>query len=216
MESLTYYSNILNSLRHQAEELTSAGLSLSSLFEKEATCLNRRGAILCLKTLLTSIRQQLDRVEREEDAIAREYSKSDLALSLGRLAVGSTIKMMSTNRWLTAFSDNLLTSPTDKQRPFGKVLVRIGPKGLPDDVEVVGISRLAREENRQETEAINDLQERGYLLFSEKTFSLLIDKLITEVEKGQLGLPVSAKKLLRIKTSIQASGSVMLKLKKLK
>ena len=212
MENLTHYTNILKNLRHQAEELTSAGQSLSRLFEKEVTRLNRRGAILCLITLLTSIRQQVDRVKGEEDAIAQEYSKSDLALSLGRLAVGSTIKMMSTNRWLTAFSDNLLTNPTGKQRPFGMVLVCIGPKGLPDDVEVVAISQLAREENRQESDVINNLQERGYLLFSEKAFSLLIDKLITDVQEGRLGLPVSAKKLSRIQTS----GSVRLKLKKLK
>ena len=115
--------------------------------------------------------------------------------------MSGAIKMVSKNKQLSAFSDHLLKNLAGKQRPFGMVLVCIGPKGLPDDARVVSISRLARESNREESEVINELQERGYLLFSEEAFPLLIDKLIDGVLEGRLLLPISAEKLSEIRTT---------------
>jgi len=115
--------------------------------------------------------------------------------------VGGAIKVLSKNKGLQAFSDHLLNNLGGEQRPFGTVLICVGPRGMPDDVQVVSISRLARESNREESEVINELQGRGCLLFSEKAFSLLIDKLACAVREGGLFLPVSTEKLTEVKTS---------------
>jgi len=88
-----------------------------------------------------------------------------------------------------------------KRRPFGTVLVSIGPKGLPDDVQVVSISELARQSNRQESEVISELREHGHLLFSEEAFSRLIDRLTSDVQEGRLLLPVPTEKLAEIRTT---------------
>ena len=72
---------------------------------------------------------------------------------------------------------------------------------IPYDAGVVSISRLARESNRAESEVINTLQAHGYLLLSEKDFSLLIDGLIDGVVEGRLLLPISVEKLTEIKTA---------------
>ena len=120
------------------------------------------------------------------------------------------IKTASKNKQLSDFADYLLKSPTDKGRSFGLILICIGPRGLPDDAEVVSISQLARESNRPESEIINKLREGGYLLFNEKTFSLLIDRLIDDVREGRLRLPVSSEKL----SEIPASGELNLDLRK--
>lgn len=77
-------------------------------------------------------------------------------------------------------------------------MVRVGPKGLPDDVKAVSISQLARDSNRPEPEIVNRLQEEGYLLFSEEVFSSLIDRLITYVRQGKLCLPASRETLVEI------------------
>ena len=201
MEGLTAHGTYLKNLLRQARRLTSSAFSLSAIFEEEANQLNRKDEASRLKALYFSIRRQLDWTKSSEDAARYGHSQADLITSLGGLAVGTIIKMASNNKQLSAFSDYLLTRPAGKQPPFGKVLVCIGPRGLPDDVQVVSISKLARESNRPESEVINELQERGCLLFSEKELSLLIDRLVDDVREGQLCLPISLEKLAEIKTA---------------
>lgn len=201
MAGLISQGTYLKNLRGQARRLASTALSLISLFAEEANTLNRRDEASRLKALYSSIRQQLHRVKRSEDAASYGDSQASLLISLGGLAVSGAIKMVSKNKQLSAFSDHVLTGLGGKQRPFGAVLVCIGPKGLPHDVGVVSISRLARESNREESEITNELRERGYLLLGEEAFSLLIDKLIDSVLEGRLLLPISAEKVSEINTS---------------
>ena len=200
MEGLTPYITILKNLGDQARKLTSTGLSLTKLLTEEASRLSRRDEASRLKALYFSIRQQLDWVKRSEDTAKYGYSQANLIVSLGGLAVSGIIKMVSENKQLSTFSDHLLTSLTSKRPPSGRVLVCVGPKGLPDDVGVVSISRLARESNREEPQVINGLRKGGYLLFDGKAFSLLIDKLINDIQEGQLYLPISTEILADIKT----------------
>lgn len=201
MAGVTARSTYLKNLQRQARRLTSSALSLISLFAEEANRLNRKDEASRLKALCSFIRQQLDQAKRSEDAASYGHIQADLISSLGGLALGGIVKWVSKNERLSAFADYLLENPTSKERPFGAVLVCIGPKGLPDGVEVVSISRLARESDRQECEVINELQQRGYLLFSEEAFSLLIDRLINGVLEGRLLLPISVEKLTEIKTA---------------
>ena len=210
MGSLKPFHGRLENLQCKAKSLTATGLALTNLLAEEASRLNRWDEASRLRTLYFSIRRQLERVKNGEDAASYGYSQANLIVSLGGLAIGGMIKTASKNKQLSAFADYLLKSPTDKERPFGLILICIGPKGLPDDAGVVSISQLARESNRPELEIINKLQEGGYLLFNEKTFSLLIDRLIDDVREGRLRLPVSREKLFEI----TASGELNLDLRK--
>ena len=201
MEGLTPHNTYLKNLKHQARRLTSAGLSLITLFAEEANRLNREDEASRLKALCSSIRQQLDLAKRSEDSASYGHSKANLIFSLGGLAASGIIGMVSKNKRLSATAGHLLQSLTNEQRPFGSVLVCIGPMGLPDDVRVVSISQSARESNRQESEVINNLQEHDCLLFNENTFSLLNNKLVDDVRKGRLRLPISREKLSEITAS---------------
>jgi hypothetical protein len=201
MGRLKPLQNHLENLRSKAKNLAATGLALTNLFAEEASRLDRWDEASRLRTLCFSIKQQLDWVKSGEAAASYGYSQANLIASLGGLAVGGIIKMVSRNEQLSTFADYLLKSPTDKERPFGLVTVCIGPRGLPDDAGVVSISQLARESNRLESGIINKLQQGGYLLFNEKAFSLLIDRLIDDVREGRLRLPVSREKLAEITAS---------------
>ena len=201
MEGLMPYITILKKLRYQVRELTSVNLALTALFDEEANRLHWKEQASRLKTIHSSVRQQMDRAKSSENAASYGNSKARLAISLGGLAVGGIIRMTSENRRLLAFSDHLLNDLAGEQRPFGTVLICVGPRGMPDDVQVISISRQARELKREESKVINELQEGGCLLFSEKAFSDLIVKLIDDVQEGRLGLPVSTEKLTEISTS---------------
>jgi hypothetical protein len=200
MEGLTPNSAYLKDLRHQLRKLAAASLSLSNLFAEEAVRLDREDQASRLEALYFSIRQQLDGAKRIENAASCGHSEIRLVFSVGGLAVGAIGKMVS-NEELQAFSEDLLNSLGREQRPFGTVLVCVGRKGIPDDVQVVSTSRLARESNREEIEIINELRIRGCVLFGEEAFSLLIDRLTCEVQEGRLSLPISTEKLTETKTS---------------
>jgi hypothetical protein len=210
MEGLKLFRGYLENLQSKAKNLTATGLALTKLLAEEAGRLNRHDEAVHLKVLHSSVRQQLDEVKSMECAARYGFNQGNLIVSLGGLAMGGMIKTASKNKQLSAFADYLLKNSTDKERPFGLILIYIGPRGLLDDAGVVSISRLARESNRPESEIINKLQEGGYLLFNEKTFSLLIDRLIDAVREGRLHLPVSREKL----SEITASGELYLDLKK--
>jgi hypothetical protein len=209
MEGLKSFHAHVKGLYERARELTSANLSLVTLFASEANRLRQEDEASCLRTLCFSIRRQLNWEKSSESGASCGYSQANLIASLVRLVAGGIIKTVSTNEQLSAFADYLLKSPTNKERPFGLILIYIGSKGLPDDAGVVSISRLARESNRDESEVIQAMREHGYLLISEKTFSLLIDRLVADVREGRLRLPISTEKL----SEIMASANQPLKLK---
>ena len=91
-------------------------------------------------------------------------------------------------------------------------MVYIGSRGLPDDVQVVSISELARESNRQEYVVIRELREEGCLLYNEADFSLLIDRVVSDIREGRLCLPVSIEKLSSLYMPRQG-GKVIFKIK---
>jgi len=193
--------NDLKSLYHRARKLTATSLYLATLFAEEADRLSRQDEASRLRALYFSIRREFDCAKYIESSASYAHSQVNLEFSLGRLAVGSIIKLVSKNELLLAISDSLLRNPGDEQPPFGTVLVCIGPKGLPDDVGVASISHLARESNRRESEVMNRLRESGHLLLGEDAFSLLVHRLIDDVREGRLLLPVSREKLSEITAS---------------
>ena len=203
MEGLTVHHGIcLKDLLSRARRLSSSALSLSVMFAEEANRLSRWDEASRLRAVHHAIMGQLEQLKRSESFSSYADSRANLKLSLFALGIRGAIAMISRDKQVSAISDHILGNLDDGQRPFGMVLVCIGPGGLPDDVEAISISRLARESNQRESKIINRLQERGYLLLNEQAFSLLIDRLFNDVREGRLRLPVSREKL----SSITALG----------
>jgi hypothetical protein len=167
---------------------------LTELFAEEAKRLSKEDEASRLRALYHAVVEQLEQVKRNEGSANYAQSQVNLEVSVIALAMSAGRTMVSKNNRLSRISDSL-KSVSIKKLPFGNVRVCIGPKGLPDAVEVISISRLARESNRLESDVINELQKRGYLLLSKEAFSLLIDKLVDDVREGRLCLPISGEKL---------------------
>jgi len=81
-------------------------------------------------------------------------------------------------------------------------LVAVGIQGIPDDVMVVPLSRLAREQDKNESEVIAVLEARGYRLASPEAFIKTLERLKRKVLKGTLSLPVPLSSLGRHGESI--------------
>ncbi len=200
MEGLESFDDYLKSLSHQVGILAEAVVSLSQSFEAEADRLTREDGVQRLKEIQATVVKELERSRRLESAASYGYTKAILPFSLAGLAakliMAGTTEKPRALKLVSQVSDMV----ADKKRPYGTVMVCVGPKGLPDDVRVVSISELARQSNLPESEIIQKLQQGGCLLFSQETFSRLIDKLVIDVREGRLYLPIPTETLTRAET----------------
>lgn len=195
MESLKSFHDRLENSRSRAKKLTETELALNVLFTGEETRLGREDEVSTLEGVRRSIVEQLEELKRVEASASYGQRPANLLL----VPLGLLIRaVVSGDNQPSAVKNRLLRESTDTQRPFGLVMVCIGPNGLPDDAKAVSVSQSARELNQLEPDIVNGLQESGYLLFSAEVFSSLIDKLVANVREGKLRLPVSRKKLAEI------------------
>lgn len=190
MERLESFHAYLKDFQHQAGILAETAVSLSKSFEVEAERLTREDGVHSLKAIQAASAEELELSRRQESAASYADSKAILPFSLA----GSIAKFIMAETTEKPRALKLVSQACDmivvKKSPYGTVMVCVGPKGLPDDVRVVSISGLARESNRPESEIIQKLQKGGCLLFSQETFSRLIDKLVIGIREGRLHLPV--------------------------
>jgi len=76
-----------------------------------------------------------------------------------------------------------------KSAPFKTVAVAVGPKGIPEDMRVVSLSRAAREIGKPESEVRAALQGRGYRIMMPDEFLWSLGELKDKVLKGTATLP---------------------------
>jgi len=197
MESLKSFHDHLENLQSQAKKLTETELALNALFAGEQTRLKREEEASSLRALYRTIVEQLERMKYIESSVCCGDNRANLIFSLTGLAAKIIVAATTKNQRTWNVVNNIFDTEGHK-KPFGTVMVCVGPKGLPDDATVISISQLARESNRPELEIMNKLQKNGYLLFGQEAFPVLIDKLIGDIREGRLSLPISRDKLAEI------------------
>lgn len=200
MERLESFHAYLKDFQHQAGILAEAVVSLSKSFEVEADRLTREDGVQRLKEIQAKVVKELERLRRQESASSYASAKVNLPFSLAGLAAKFIMAGTTEKPWALKLVSQVSDMVAEEKRPYGAVMVCVGPKGLPDDVQVVSISELARESNQPESETIQKLQKNGYLLFNQETFLRLIDKLAVDVREGRLYLPISIETLIRAET----------------
>ncbi len=197
MGDLKPFQNYLEDLRSKANNLTETGLALDALFAREEARLNREDEASSLREVYRTVLEHVQRLREIELLASCDQSRAKLILSMTELAVTAIVSKDK----LSAVADCLLRGAAYKQQPLGLVMVCIGPGGLPDDARRISVSQLARESNQSEEEIISRLNDDGYLLMSEDSFSSLISRLMGDIREGKLHLPVSGDRLAQITES---------------
>lgn len=191
---MTMEDDSLEELRLRASSLASAAESLASLLDEEAVRLKRHDQVDRLHKLRSAITRDMEEARDVEDR-ARSGEVQLSAFDSGTALATGVIAELFKSKGFEVVSDHLLAAPANRKATFGTVLVAIGPEGLPDDVRVAPVSRLARESKRDESQVIDSLRKQGNLLLAEKAFSGLIDTVASEILKGTWDLPISAPRL---------------------
>jgi len=78
---------------------------------------------------------------------------------------------------------------TAKAPRLGKVVIAVGPEGLPEDLMVVNVSDLAEQEGKTDKDVERVLSDDGQRLFNIEEFKVLASWLAVEVLCGRVSLP---------------------------
>jgi len=186
----------VETLRRRARAQVDVLLPLSKVFAQEAERLRRHDQARSLEALGRKIAQEVSNIERAETAASYGCNQAALITGLVEFTLGS-LAAAAAHTPEHPFSAGVRLAEGDFTRtaPFGEVRVAVGIQGIPDDVMVVPLSQLAREQYENESEVVAALEVRGYRLVTPEAFSMILNELRDRVLKGTLALPVTSSSL---------------------
>lgn len=195
METIDYYIQLTVSLYHEAVELNSSAISLEDLFKQEAERLHRLDQASLLRTIKFQIAGDTERIQASEESAEGHSSKVGLVSGIGRFGLGLFVANMSNEPIVRWMGKQMLSSDLGKPKPFGTVVVAIGREGLPEGVEVISLSRLARRDGVSESKVEEVLREEDLILITPKAFYKLLESLEKKVIESTISLPVSLEQI---------------------
>jgi hypothetical protein len=155
----------------------------------------READIKRLQILATGLKLQLEKANLREDGAQPRWRRGGAIGDIAELFGKEIASRPGEHPSVEVFKKTLVARRASRQNCFGMIMICVGKDGLPDDVHVVSISELARSQNREESEIIREIQQRGKWLFSPEGFLVMLDTLIKELREGKLRLPISLKQL---------------------
>ena len=195
MDRMSTFQQSAEVLCRQAKEQAAVLEPLGDIFAQEAKRLVRYDQAVCLRWLNARVLHEVDDIQRMETAASDGFTKATLITGMTKLALGGLVATVTRSRKAFSVGARLAESNLSRTQPFGNVMVAVGRGGLPNDVEVISLSRLARESDRLESDIEAALQTHGYLLMTPKVFSRVLTGLERRVLDGSLSLPVTGDQL---------------------
>jgi hypothetical protein len=195
METIRVYRQRVEKLLQRASEQRKALKLLNDSLVRESQRLSRYDQSCRLRFLKIHVTQQVHDARGGELNASSKFPTGELLKSLVNFAVKEGIKATTRQESKDSFLMRLIDTEQPRQRPFGKVMVEISPEGLPDGVDVVTISYLARRYSISESAVEQEIQAEGYILMSSDDFCNLIDKLEHKVLDGTVSLPISQEQI---------------------
>lgn len=193
MESMTGCRLRVEALRHQARVQADALAALKEAFAQETEHLHCHDQARRLDALREKVAQEVSDIERMEAAASRGFTKGKLIGGLVTFTLGSLIAAtLHSREHPLSIGARLAHGDFTRTAPFGAVVVAVGPDGVPDDVNVVCLSRRARELKKSESEVVAALKASDYRVMTPESFSIALSQLKEKVLKGILALPVAA------------------------
>ncbi len=131
-----------------------------------------------VEEVLHTLRGELSRERLEETA----YLRSTAQRALIDVAVNTAMSLFTGRLQPPRYR-------TGQAPPFGRVLVAVGPEGVPAGLMVFNISGLARSAGTPESSVEKEIAAQGNILLTQEVFEQLVAWLRTEVSAGRIGLP---------------------------
>ena len=195
METMTDFEKRIKAMRLKLADQNEAIDELATSFNYNKRQLVQHDQIACLQTLRARILKEVEDTKRMESAAQRGSYQGNILCGLAVFAFSGLFAAMNNRKDALLIGVKAANSEMSKKIPFGSVFVAIGKEGLPEDVEVAPISRLARESNKSELDVRVNLQTNGYLLMTPDVFIQILDKAERGIHGGTISLPMDIDKL---------------------
>ena len=167
---------------------------LQESLAEDGDYLQRRDQAQCLDDLRTRVEREIADLRWMEDITSSASTKATLFTGLAGLAVGTIMgAALRTEDHPLSVGARLANNQFRRTEPFGTIAVAVGDAGVPDDVQVVSLSKYAREQRLSESTVSSELEARGYRLLTPEPFFAFLDELKDKVLKGALSLPVKGR-----------------------
>lgn len=197
MEATGEFSRRLEELKCQLRRQMAAAGELGPVLDRCAKGVVQRDQAFSLDNLKVRIMREVEDARIRELVASNEFNKRKLTKGALSFATGALFSAIAGQRDALSRGARLIQPVLAQKAPFGTVLVAVGKEGLPDDVAVVSLSRLARESGKEEQQARDTLEERGHLLIKPDMFALLMNNLKRKILDESVSFPVTVQMIAR-------------------
>jgi len=177
--------------RIAAEELTNEFLVV-------ADNVRRHDQAVSLRRLKARIRADVEHEQSRETSASLAFSERKLAGGVVGFTASLIAGAAAGHKDSLAIAADIADASFRKSAPFGTVLVAVGKNGVPDDVKVIPLSRLARESKMSESQVRVVLNKSGHFLIGPHTFASAVDEIEHRVLCGVASLPLSIEEFSRV------------------
>jgi len=195
MDNTSRFKQGIDGVRHKLRTQATAVGELELNLAQCARILSQHDQVNSLHILKDRVMQEVEDARIMETVVSASSSQARLTAGLVMLATGIVSAAVTGKESLFSVGAKHAKLAWDRREPFGTVMIAIGKLGLPGDVQVLPVSRLAREQNTSQMHIIKTLRDGGYLLMDPGTFSQLVDSLERKILDGSICLPVSKEHL---------------------
>ncbi len=195
MEGIADFEKWVGEMRSELVQQVGTARRLAVTFVESNMRLIRHDQVSRLEILKSRINKEVEGVEQMESAAQIGHTKGTLLNSGLTFALGSLFMNAIGHKDSLKIGAQMAGSALSRKVPFGTVLIGIGKEGIPEDVRVIPVSRLARESKRSETDIEANLKRDGYLLMAPEMFTRALDRVEREILNGTLSLPIKINKL---------------------
>ena len=191
METVISHSQLVDSLRSRIDAEAKALSEIANLLAEEAERCRRADQARCIDALQNHVLWQVGKLQRAEESARMDFNMARPGRSMAK-AVGTGL-----GAWLSHNTDpfcrgmEVLKKELDNTPPFGNVVVMVAPRAIPQRLEAISLSRMARESGKSESETVAALEAKGYRLGKPEILLAQLDKLREYVLSGAGALPIT-------------------------
>jgi hypothetical protein len=194
MADIEVKSKYLLDLREQLGEIGIACQALNNYFVIGSRRLAQEPDVKRLQNLVTSITQRLEESALKEASDRASLADQDSTANAGTSVYKIVGVLLGKGAWI-GNAEVVEKKRAGKPHCFGTIMIVVGQDGLPDDVDVLLVSKLARINKKEEFEIIQEIQHRGYWLYLPEVFLKILDTFLDQLRRGELRLPILPKQL---------------------
>lgn len=168
-----------------------AAEGLAHEFVAAADSVLRHDQAAILRSLKARVMAEVKDAQWREGSASLAFTESNLGWGLAAFPAGLLLGAAAGHKDPLATAAKMADSILGKSAPFGSVLVGVGKHGIPDDVKVIPLSRLARESKMSESQVRATLSSSGCCLTAPQTFAAAVDEIERRILDGAVSLPLS-------------------------